>query len=538
MKKKQLIIFAVLLSTANLLFGQEDYKLTFTTDKKVGDEIRVSIHADAVIRPQIWIDLNNNGIRDTGEDIKTFDQWRDGNTPTYTLGSQTVTIYGRISQFGAEGGELTSIDFSKASGMVRVWLADNKLEKLEARDLTSQTGSNFHLLRLSGNKLKGTLDLSHLPISELRLERNNLESVKIMEHPNMSYLNVSRNFLTEESISNLLDDLGTRVGYSAANLYIVDTSDSFPEYVEGNRVKQYHLTHPNLNWGSNVGMNWFIRDIKSNTVLNDISTITDIYNMSLTTNKSVGSMITLSINAEEVDQPGIWIDLNGNTTKDTGEQVTTFGSSTTYTIASQNIKIYGPVTEIVASSNQLSLFSSTRNSFLTSLDIADNHLTKIEISPYQQLENLNIAINNFTAEEINNVVKSLFNRSSMSPGSLILIDYNLEEGEDGNILKAEHIMMASAKNWVVKDATGRPLLPTDIENIFNWLEMPSITVVGNYAILIGTDEDIAHFTKFYVNDQPVEPVFGRIDITEYTGNIELKVTNDDGSQMIRLVISK
>src|SRR5690554_656213 len=104
MKNKQLILLTVLLSTASLLLGQEEYKLTFTTDKNVGDEIRVSIHADAVIRPQIWIDLNNNGTRDIGEDVKTFDQWRDGNTPTYTLGSKTVTIYGRISQFGAEGG--------------------------------------------------------------------------------------------------------------------------------------------------------------------------------------------------------------------------------------------------------------------------------------------------------------------------------------------------------------------------------------------------------------------------------------------------
>lgn len=537
MEKKQLIIFTILLSIASISFGQEDYRLSFTTSKEVGEEIRVSIHADQIVRPQVWIDLNDNGVRDPGEEVKAFDQWRDGNTPTYTLGAQKVTIYGRISQFGAEGGKLTSIDFSRSSDMVRIWLADNKLETI---DLFSQTGTNhLNILRLSRNQLKGSVNFSHLPIRELYLDRNNLESVSIRLLPQMTYLNVSRNFLTEQSINNLLEDLGTRVGYSAANLYMVDTRGSDPEYPEGNQLKQHHLIHPNLNWGDNVGMNWFIRDMNPAVgILNDISSITNVYNMSFTTSKSLGSTITLNIDAEESNQPSIWIDLNGNGTKDMDEEVTIFGSDASYAIASQNITVYGPVTGVTASNNELTMFNSSRNPFLTSLEVVGNDLTEILLSPYQQLEHLNIAVNKFSTSDIDRVIGNLFNRNMTSPGSLILIDYDPEDVEDRNKINAEHIMKASAKNWVVKDATGRPLLPTDIENIFHWLEMPAITVVGDNAILIGADEDISLFTKFYVNGELVEPVFGRVDLTNYTGNIEIKVTNDDGSLLIRFVTSK
>lgn len=71
-KMKQLIILIFFLSLSSLTIGQENYKLTFSTDKKVGEEIKISIHADTNVRPQIWIDLNNNGIRDVDEEVKKF----------------------------------------------------------------------------------------------------------------------------------------------------------------------------------------------------------------------------------------------------------------------------------------------------------------------------------------------------------------------------------------------------------------------------------------------------------------------------------
>ena len=94
MKNKQLIIFILFSSLVSLSFGQtdNDYSISFTTAKSIGEEIRISVHADGVIRPHIWIDLNNNGVREPGEDVKTFDQWRDGNTPTYTVIVSAPTV--------------------------------------------------------------------------------------------------------------------------------------------------------------------------------------------------------------------------------------------------------------------------------------------------------------------------------------------------------------------------------------------------------------------------------------------------------------
>src|SRR5690606_548913 len=74
------------------------------------------------------------------------------------------------------------------------------------------------------------------------------------------------------------------------------------------------------------------------------------------------------------------------------------------------------------------------------------------------LTELNIAVNNLTIAELTNVITNLTDRSSMTAGSLTLIDF----AGDINQLTSTHISQANAKNWVVKDVTGRTLSPSDI----------------------------------------------------------------------------
>ncbi len=537
MKNKQLIIFILFSSLVSLSFGQtdNDYSISFTTAKGIGEEIRISVHADGVIRPYIWIDLNNNGVREPGEDVQTFDQWRDGNTPTYTVGAETITVHGRISQFGVEGGELTSIDFSNASQFVRLWLADNNLESIDLSGQTGGTNGYLNILRLSRNQLKGALDLSHLGVNELHLDRNNLEHISIKERPQMTYLNISRNLLTEEGITSVLNGLGTRVGYSAGNLYVVDTRAVDPEYREGNQLRQHHLEHRNLNWGDNVGLNWQTRDMNPAVgIFHDISAIMDSYKLSFTTAKSQGENITLNIDADADDRSGIWIDLNANETKDDGEVITTFGSDVSYTVSSPNISVYGVVSKILASNNELTAFDSSRNPFLTTIDLSDNMLQEISLLSNQPLSEVNIAENRITASEIDDILGTLINRNNTTQGTLTLLNFD----EDLNDVSGEHILRANSKNWVVKDTSGRVLLPTDIGDVFSWLEVPTIAVMGDYAVIVGPEVEVAQYTKFYINNNPAELMIDRVDLSEYEGNLSLKATSGDGSQVIRLVVER
>src|SRR5690606_705908 len=94
---KKLIVFIIFLSFATLLYGQE--RITFTTTRAPGSLIRLSINAASVDQSNVWIDLNNNGQRDSGEEVATFANW-SGSSPQYTVQSQTITIYGKVTEIG------------------------------------------------------------------------------------------------------------------------------------------------------------------------------------------------------------------------------------------------------------------------------------------------------------------------------------------------------------------------------------------------------------------------------------------------------
>lgn len=59
----------------------------------------------------MWIDLNNDGFKDAGETVTAF-----GETASYTLASQTLTIHGMISG-GYDSGQLKTLDVRKNSAL-------------------------------------------------------------------------------------------------------------------------------------------------------------------------------------------------------------------------------------------------------------------------------------------------------------------------------------------------------------------------------------------------------------------------------------
>lgn len=73
---------------------------------------------------------------------------------------------------------------------------------------------------------------------------------------------------------------------------------------------------------------------------------------------------------------------------------------------------------------------------------------------------------------------------------------------------------------------------------FSWLNIPTIGIIGNNAFIAGSQEITAVFTRFYVNNTPVDIVEGNVDLSNYEGSLELKATSADGSQIIRLVIER
>ena len=100
--------------------------------------------------------------------------------------------------------------------------------------------------------------------------------------------------------------------------------------------------------------------------------------ITLITTKAAGANIWLSIEAAPDDLAGVWIDLNGNDTKDTGEDV--IGLNKKYTVASQDITIHGKVTKLGCPRCQLTSLDLSDTTYLVTLDCNDNQITSLDLS--------------------------------------------------------------------------------------------------------------------------------------------------------------
>lgn len=164
--------------------------------------------------------------------------------------------------------------------------------------------------------------------------------------------------------------------------------------------------------------------------------------MTLTTSRAIGSNIMLSLQAKNTeDLAGVWVDLNGNAVKDTGEDAV--GLHKSYTIGSQTITIYGKVTlldcvladtataldvsenpyleSLTCRSGSLTALDVTHSTALTKLDVYHNSLTALDVSQNTALTILNVSDNQINALDVSgNIALQTLNCSSNAVTSLNL----------------------------------------------------------------------------------------------------------------------
>lgn len=72
-----------------------------------------------------------------------------------------------------------------------------------------------------------------------------------------------------------------------------------------------------------------------------------------------------------------------------------------------------------------------------------------------------------------------------------------------------------------------------------WLEAPTMIFSGTTAKIVGPSAAVAKFTKFYANNTELPMTNGVADLSEIpTGELLLKATTADGSEVIRLKVNK
>ena len=158
MKKLFLLLLASLFTGVQQISAQseKDNYVTITTQSGDYDGMWSFYVApyDVPFVPGCWIDWNNNGVKEDGEDI-TEDDWM--NSVLHPIDSNTISIHGNITYMSFYGLTLTAVDISNTDALVDLDLSGNLLETI---DLSKNT--SVKTINLSENNFK-TIDFVNAP---------------------------------------------------------------------------------------------------------------------------------------------------------------------------------------------------------------------------------------------------------------------------------------------------------------------------------------------------------------------------------------
>ena len=168
---------------------------------------------------------------------------------------------------------------------------------------------------------------------------------------------------------------------------------------------------------------------------------------------SQNNTIGLIIYTDEANNDNLWIDLNGNKSRDYGESITNFDFDVYFLAPGLNtVTLYGKVTYLDCKENTLEQLDVSHNPWLISLVCHDNKLTELDVSKNTSLEELSCFRNKISGEAMTTLVKSLPNRNGESSGEFVVIDLDNDENE----CTKGQVDIATSKNWSVEDATWTP----------------------------------------------------------------------------------
>ncbi len=178
--------------TYTLPKGKTPPMILLTTTKNVGEIISLSFDAVEADRPDVWIDLNNNGIKDAGEAVTKF-----GSVAVdYTIISKTISIYGKVGAFDCSHAQLTSLDVSSRAELATLQCSSNQLTSLDVRNNTA-----LEFLYCNDNQLTSLDVRNNSKLEYLECTNNRLTSLDVKNNIKLEVLVCSYNQLTTLDVS-------------------------------------------------------------------------------------------------------------------------------------------------------------------------------------------------------------------------------------------------------------------------------------------------------------------------------------------------
>ena len=404
--------------------------ITFTTNKNVGEEIKVAVKLPEGVTVE-------NITVEGATLVKTEDTSKpDAKNITYRLTAQTVKILGDLTSLNCEGNDITSIDLSH-SKLVNLYCpynsitelntnGNNKLSylncgnnQLTALDLSTNSELTFlycnynkistlnlpqnnklWLLACAYNKLKELNVSNFKELKDLTCSRNELEKLIIKDNPKLYRVRFFNNKLSQFELSNN-PQLATLETYSN-NLSLAQMQqlvNNLPTIDTSTGQKGSLVVVPTLNGSKNfsnqlkdlaISKGWEVE----NTHRQVVNEIPEVAYITLTTDKNIGEEIEIIHNVDPISILAD-IEVEGATLvkSEKREDLHYLNEtlvSNTYRLTSQTVKISGDLSILYCPYNDI-----------TSIDVANTDLEYL-FCDHNLIKTISLKSNNPTTLSYNN----------------------------------------------------------------------------------------------------------------------------------------
>ncbi|MDO4726603.1 MAG: leucine-rich repeat domain-containing protein [Porphyromonadaceae bacterium] len=199
----------------------------------------LEIVADKEEHPNIWIDFNNNGKKDEGEDAKF------GGKHLYSVEkngkNNVITIYGKIKRLDCGDTDLVDIDISKSDSLKILYCPNNYIKSIGV------IPKGLEELYCYNNQIKQIVQLGNVSnLQYLNCSRNQMK-VLILENTKLTQMNIILNQFKGADMDNIINrlpdwfDKVKKGEMEASKLYTLYKDDT----VEGNVITKEQIKAAN-----------------------------------------------------------------------------------------------------------------------------------------------------------------------------------------------------------------------------------------------------------------------------------------------------
>ena len=201
---------------------ERDYDLSeyfeLTSALNVGQQVKLFFKGEN----DVWIDLNNNQQFEEGEQALV----NTANYNMYTLGSQTIRIYGKVKEFLCRDSRLTAVDFTHFLKIEVIGVSKNELTSI---DITKNHELNY--IECNSNKLTELNVTGMDKLTLISCQDNKISKLDISNKPGLYFISIAKNNIKEAEMEEIVKNLPQMTLQSPGALFAAVLSAS-----EGNNM--------------------------------------------------------------------------------------------------------------------------------------------------------------------------------------------------------------------------------------------------------------------------------------------------------------